>query len=135
MYSNFIEPLEKTVRKLLLTCRASFLLVVPCLVTTAPPLILAPFTPFPPLSPHYTIYNGDINNHCLLYLGQLCTHYSIHTYIHVTRSQPDLSRLVIDPDQMEEEGQLDHTHLQENEEDYQVQTIVRDQRKKTKVVF
>jgi hypothetical protein len=60
---------------------------------------------------------------------------SVHTtvyihYIHVTRSQPDLSRLVIDPDQMEEEGQLDHTHLQENEEDYQVQTIVRDRERR-----
>jgi hypothetical protein len=29
-------------------------------------LAFAPFTPFPPLSPHYTIYNDDINNHSLL---------------------------------------------------------------------
>jgi hypothetical protein len=43
--------------------------LVPCLVTTTPPLALAPFTPFPPLSPHYTIYKDDINNHGLLCPG------------------------------------------------------------------
>ncbi len=44
--------------------------LIPCLVATAPPLILIPFTPLPPLQPHYTIYSDDINNHGLLHLGQ-----------------------------------------------------------------
>jgi hypothetical protein len=45
--------------------------LVPCLVTTALPLASTPFTPFPPRSPHYTIYNDDIHNHGLLCPGRI----------------------------------------------------------------
>jgi hypothetical protein len=44
--------------------------LVPYLVTTAPPLAFAPLTSYPPLSPHYTIYNDGIHNHSLLRPGQ-----------------------------------------------------------------
>ncbi len=76
MNSNFIEPLERRTPTYLegqLLARGGEFpsTLVPCLVTTAPPLVLAPFTPFPPLSPHSTIYKDEFNNHGLLHLGQL----------------------------------------------------------------
>jgi hypothetical protein len=70
------KPLQNR-KEPLLTWRASFVLWVPYLVTTAPPLAFAPFTPFPLFSPHYTIYNDDINNRGILCSGQWCILYNI----------------------------------------------------------
>jgi hypothetical protein len=60
MYNNFIKPLEKG-KKPLLTWRASFLLefaspLVPCQVTTAAPMTLAPAHPFSHPSAHITLF-------------------------------------------------------------------------------
>jgi hypothetical protein len=82
-YSHYVQailshPLQKTKRnptylerQLLARGDKVPSTLVPCLVTTALPLASAPFTPFPPLSPHYTIYNDDIHNHGLLCPGRI----------------------------------------------------------------
>jgi hypothetical protein len=68
--SNFIENPLQSNKNPYPTHGFAYTLVL-CLVTTALPLAFAPFNSFPPFSPHYTIYNDDINNHSLLRPGHL----------------------------------------------------------------
>jgi hypothetical protein len=63
MYSNFVEPLEKQ-KGTPTYLEGQFVAhgdefpssLVPCLVTTAPPLTLAPFHPFSHPSAHITLF-------------------------------------------------------------------------------
>ncbi len=75
MYSNLVKPLEKqkgtpTYLKGQLLARGDEFpsTLVPCLGHTLDSCPLSPL--FPSLSPDYTIYKDDINNHGLLRPGQ-----------------------------------------------------------------